>query len=457
LSFIIILACLPLASHGQVTSRDSLMSLNELREVRQNVSDSLAMMKPDTLRKIEEYLERSGNSLNALQHSVKQKIDSMTKLKAPDTLTLQKLDKVNQRVNRLRAKIAGIQKKLSVPDEAGETQEVGIGQQATRMPEFNLPEGTIPAINIPDLVAADANLPTDNLDVEVPDVKIPELKISGQVQEYRVKANELSERVSDFELNDLEEKVEALDAVGDLKSELEKADQMKRYYDPAVAKEEALNKAKEGAVNHFLGHEEELKTAMEKLSNLKSKYQDTEAALDLFAKKQRPLKGKPLIERFIPGITLQIQHRNAYWLDLSPTVGFMISRKFTAGVGYNQRIAYSFDDRDWYSKHRAYGFRIYGNFVFKEFWGAHVEVDYLNIRSQPLSAPAETVSPSWIASYFAGLRREMRISNTLRAHFTILYNLRQHSTITPYTDRINVRTGVEFRLHKRRKDSIRKN
>lgn len=58
-----------------------------------------------------------------------------------------------------------------------------------------------------------------------------------------------------------------LDQLQTFKGKLAAADQAKRYFDPDVVKEEVLNKAKQEAVNHFLGHEEELKAGMQKLSS----------------------------------------------------------------------------------------------------------------------------------------------------------------------------------------------
>ena len=143
-------------------------------------------------------------------------------------------------------------------------------------------------------------------------------KVSDQVKGYQEDLQNLKEgdlgRLEEIP-DAIEERVENLEQLDGLKEEIKNFDEIKKKWnDPEVLKEEVLNKAKETAVNHFAGHEEQLKAVMEKMSKLKAKIPDPEGAIDLFAKRQQFLKGKPIKELLVPGLTLQFQ-------NLTPKVG----------------------------------------------------------------------------------------------------------------------------------------
>ncbi len=117
---------------------------------------------------------------------------------------------------------------------------------------------------------------------------------------------------------------------------------------------------------------------MEKLGKLKSKCQDAEGVLDLFQKKQRPLKGKPFVERIITGINLQVQAGTHIWLDFNPYVGNQISIRFTAGAGWNERLSVDFKEWEVISAERINGPRSFLEFKFKENLILKAETELMN-------------------------------------------------------------------------------
>lgn len=142
----------------------------------------------------------------------------------------------------------------------------------------------------------------------------------------------------------IESRVEGLEELQPLKEASDQFAAVKaRWNDPQVMKELALNNAKETAVNHFARYEEELEAAMEKLSKLKAKIPDPEGAIDLFAKRQRFMKDKPMVERLVRGLGFQFQRNGSSWLDLNPYVRFKVSGQWVGGLGWNERLAYDFD------------------------------------------------------------------------------------------------------------------
>ncbi|NJM27010.1 MAG: hypothetical protein HC859_17595, partial [Bacteroidia bacterium] len=110
---------------------------------------------------------------------------------------------------------------------------------------------------------------------------------------------------------------------------------------PAMSEEEAKAQIKEQvkkvAVDHFAGHEDKLKEAMDKIAKYKQKYSEVQSLKDLPKRVPNAMKGKPLRERLVPGVTLQFQRKNDYLLDVSPSIGYRFSGRITGGLGWNQR------------------------------------------------------------------------------------------------------------------------
>ncbi len=129
--------------------------------------------------------------------------------------------------------------------------------------------------------------------------------------------------------------------------------------DPEYRKELAVNQAKEQAVNHFAGKEKELMAAMDQLSKAKTKVKDAEQVVDLFKKPANPMKGKPFVERLRPGINLQIQSRQNLMVDFNPQIGYWISGRFAAGIGWNERISFNSKKSSVHFDDRVYGPRSY--------------------------------------------------------------------------------------------------
>jgi hypothetical protein len=307
-----------------------------------------------------------------------------------------------------------------------------------------LPDTQLPAMDLP---ASEISLPDKP--------SVPGIEEWSGINEYTEQAGNLSSSAKLEDLNVNAEKVEdqltALDEVSGITEQAHAADQMKRYYDPEVAKEEALTKAKQDAVNHFAGHEEQLKAAMQQLSELKAKFPDTEGYLDLFAKRQRPLKGKPLIERFTPGITFQFQHEESFWLDLNPHVAFTISRRLSAGLGWNERIAYNFKEEQWDKNNHIYGVRSFVHFKVKSSFYLKADVECMN--ASLLRPNNEIVDRGWVWSFFAGVKKDFQLSRSLTGNIQMLYNLYNPENRSPYASRFNARLGIDIPLKARRSKS----
>ena len=228
--------------------------------------------------------------------------------------------------------------------------------------------------------------------------------------------------------------------------------------DPDVQKEAALNLAKEQAVNHFAGKEEQLKAAMEQLAKLKAKTKGAEGVVDLFKKHQNTMKQKTFLERLVPGIVFQVQKPNNVWIDFNPSLGYRFYGRLTAGLGWNERWSLSFKERHSYSTEHIYGPRSFIEFKWKDYLFLKAETEWMNIL--PVSIyPAYIVDTSgrrWVWSSFAGIKNVFTFSKSVKGQVQVLYNLYNPDKLSPYSNRLNVRFGFDFPIKKKGKNPITK-
>jgi hypothetical protein len=494
--------------HAIKSKQQKLDSVKSAWLSKTNVPDSL-----NATNKLKQY----NSKLDSARTHLQARIDSLSHLKLDlgmikgmDSLKL-KLDSLKSNgalkdVQQAEAKLAELQQKVGGKVTEVEKQlneKLGaLSQQGISTPTLNLP-GTAGKLNMPtlntalpsgiNLAGADLKLPTGNLPAsdlslktnpdlnlknlgektnigELPDLKtnpIKEMDGLKDLQKDFAKVGELGSEIKGYqsdiekvreggldELEQLPEKAEekALELAGD-DFEQRAAMVEKWKSNPAYAKELALNEAKEQAVNHFAGKEEQLKTAMEQLGKLKGKYADAESVLDLFKKKQRPLKNKPFVERLVPGVAFQMQFSKNFWLDINPSMGYQISRRFTGGVGWNERLSFNFKELEFISSERIFGPRSFLEFKFKENITFKVESEVMRAWVLTPQQVYRNESPTreWVWSSFAGMKNVFKLSKHMKGNVQVLYNLYNPDKRSPYLDRINLRFGFEYVIKKKSK------
>jgi hypothetical protein len=465
--------------------------------------------KLDTLNP-QDKIHKLNNSIDSLRFSLSNKVDSLGRQNLLDSSLNKAITNLKSQIDSLKnvglledmngayQKVANVQSQLNEKVNGIETQinekldlfnENGAATGQLDLPGVNTPSlnldnplqdvnVTLPSSSLGNIspglnpleIGAPPGVPKTDIGIDKP--KLPGKDIAGNLG----KVGDLTKNINGYQedlksiksgnldqvkqLPDaLESKLGGMSEVAGVKEQIEavpdyKAMMEKWNADPEVAKEMALSKAKEVAVNHFAGHEEELKAAMEQLSKLKSKMPDPEGVVDLFAKRKNPMKGKPFIERIVPGLSLQFQKQGSFWLDVSPHITYKISGRFAAGMGWNERIAYDFEETQWDPKNHIYGLRAFVHFKLKENFWLKGEVENMNapVRATPL-ANSDIVGRAWIVSYFGGIKKDFQLTKSFKANVQMLYNIYNPEKRSPYTNRFNVRMGFELPLKKKTKVS----
>lgn len=417
--------------------------------------------------------------LDASQRTLQKKLDSLTTLNLPAGKVSSSLDSVRQ----LReSAIAGFEKKLrSIKDEtAAKLGKLDLPPEATEkinsvtknIDAISLPA---PALDVPPLNASVNSLGNGN---DLPGInnpvrhegQLPSVNenlsgvsnVTNQVSEYSKEAEQISKGNLDEVKNipkTAEEKATDLSGIKEVDQQAKGLEQYEQVAakagDPDALKKEAVEKAKNAAVDHFAGKQEQLKAAMEKISQYKKKYPNLNSITELSKKPTNEMRGKPLVERIVPGVALQMQKKGEDLLvDFNPYAAYRFTRRISAGLGWNQRVGYNTDQYRFNPAARIYGPRAFGEFKLGKGFSPRAEIEVMNTGIPPLSTT--TYDPSrreWIRGAFAGMKKDYKLFKKIRGTAMVMARLFNYHRKSPYADILNVRFGFEFPMKKKVKDS----
>lgn len=257
----------------------------------------------------------------------------------------------------------------------------------------------------------------------------------------------------------IEEQAMQMDVVKEMQQEIVSTDALKEMsqslQDPEAMKEKALLEMQNAVINHFAGQDQSMQQAMELVAKYKRKYPSVQSLADLPKKKPNELKGKPFIERVVPGITFQLHRRIDWMLDVHPYAGYRFNPRLTAGMGWNHRVAYDFNRHAGNSSLRIFGPRMFGKYRITDGLSGHIEAEYMNTHVPPMfsSRRHDPQGREWVFSAMVGLKREYRFVGKVKGTVLVLYNLHDPHHRSPYADRLNMRFGFEFPVKKKVKSS----
>jgi hypothetical protein len=325
---------------------------------------------------------------------------------------------------------------------------------------------SLPGVNMPSF----KNLSIPEINASLPQLGIDQIKtpeavgeikeLSGQLGSIGQVGNEIKEVTE--KLKDPEAKEELLAKAEEKATELapvkdvsEKVGMPKEFTDGQLSKEELQEEAKKQAIDHFAGKEQQVQAAMSQMSKLKQKHSSVQSLKDIPKKVPNPMKGKPFIERVVPGIAFQFLFKEAWLADFNPYAGYRFNGRITAGIGWNQRWGFTKED-GFNSQVRIYGPRIYGECLAFRGVSARLELETMYTATPPIIKPQPSYDAShreWVPGVFAGLKKDYTIYKRLKGTVFVLYNLYNPDYKSPYGDRLMTRVGLEYAMKKKKKKS----
>jgi hypothetical protein len=417
--------------------------------------------------------------LNKRMSKVLNGIDSLNNLQIPPTELNLELDSLKQQrvavENQFNSKSSQLKTKtIGKLDRVEMTPEMQgpVGDFKQKVDGFNISNNDfvkIPALEVKGYALPDIkslpNIPSIGAEGKLGNLPGIETKL-GDVTQLTGKVQGLGSDVKNLRqgnLNDvdqlprtLEEQAGKIDGISELQEASGFTDdygqKISSLKNPDAIKEQAKEMVQEKAIDHFAGKDKELKSAMSEISKIKLKYSSVSSIKDLPKRPPNAMKGKPFIERVVPGLYLQFQQKNAYLFDVNPYFGYRISGKFTSGIGWNHRFGYDKAKKDWVPEKRIFGPRAYFDFNLGKGFIGHIETELMN-TFVPLNLihNPDNGKREWVSSTMLGVKKQYRIYRNLNGTMLIQYNLYNRYFKAPYLDRLNSRMGLEYTLKKRKK------
>lgn len=486
------------ALKGKINARaDTLNPVSKIENSK--AADSLRLLeaKVDSIKSsvtsrmdsVQNAYEGALSKIQQSTNSLKSKIDSLASRNLPTTRYTAKLDSVTQKFNGMQGdldkKIASIKSKArakldSIPIQpelkeklSGVTKSIDqIGPQtvydklpvdlkATQlaMPDIKglpsipgLPNLNAPSVpGLPNATGMGQNIPGDIKGAA--DIKNLEgvTGSSDKIQEVTGKAGEISQMKSQPVDQLAESRFKQSEQVQQIQKEADIKD-ISAIKSQDAMKAELKNQARAVATDHFAGKEQQLKAAMDKIAKYKKKFPNASSIKDLPKRPPNAMKGKPLIERIVPGINLQIQTRGKeFMVDFNPYAGYRFSGRITAGLGWNQRVSYNYDFKQFISSSTIFGPRAFGEFRLGKGFCPRAEVEVMNTRVPPatLSANVDPYSRQTVWGIFTGIKKEYKFIGSVKGTASVMVRLYDPKRQSPYGDVVNARIGFEFPMKKR--------
>jgi len=315
-------------------------------------------------------------------------------------------------------------------------------------------------LSVPDI--GQMNIPAVNITnplPDVPNVDVPSIgsgNIGEQINEYQ---NTLAQLPTDVDgvAKLAEENVKNVSAISDVQGELGKVSEVtnisEKLKDQEALKKELLQEAKKQAVDHFAGKKEQLDKAMQSISKYKQKFPTITSLNDLPKKAPNEMKGKPFIERIVPGIAFQLQKKDDDLLtDFNLYFGYRFTKRFTSGGGWNQRVGYNTDKYRWSPEDaRVYGPRIFSEYKLGKGFSPRVEVEMMNtfVPTYLNNTKSDPASRQWVRGAFVGMKKDYTLYKKIKGTAMVMLRLFDPERKSPYADVVNARFGFEVPMKKK--------
>ena len=144
-------------------------------------------------------------------------------------------------------------------------------------------------------------------------------------------------------------------------------------------------------------------------------------------------------EKVFVGGNMGLQFGRVTFVDVSPLVGYRVTERFSAGIGFTYQY-YKYNDKIYSFETNVYGGRVFGRYFFTDNFFAHSEYEVLNLEAFDLTPPQRVNVESLLVG--GGLMQRFGSNSGITA--MILYNFTE-SYYTPYRNPI-IRVGMVFGL-----------
>jgi dsDNA-binding SOS-regulon protein len=477
--------------------------LNSTKAKFKTTSDSLSRIASNAQQRLDSAFGPNKvigtKKFDSLQQKLRYKMDSLSRLKLPTDKLSRKLDSLQKfnpthlltnSTEKIESGINAMQSKV--------TQKIEEPSKKINEKVFELTKQSDGRLKLPNAVVTKPNIPNINLNIQskIPDLNSPSNLPSNQnqlikgaenplnelnkkviseqqqlkssvglseetkkIQSYSQDINKELQNIKSTDVESLkQDKLTTLEKLDDELSQAQKQledakkEEMElvKNKNAEAFKEHTLKKGREVALQQFASQEKAIQSTVEQIS----KYQREKDNIIKQVKglpKERPPREQvpPLIERFIPGLTLQVDKSSVWKIDINPSVHFRLKKLISVGVGYNERIAFT-ESTGYRENLRVFGIRNYAEVTIRKGFAIRADIENMN-TFVPVSFQQQDVGErKWVWSYLLGAKKSFSFGAGVLGNVQFMYNLYDPNRESPYQNRFNVRFGFEFPLKRKK-------
>jgi hypothetical protein len=240
---------------------------------------------------------------------------------------------------------------------------------------------------------------------------------------------------------------EAQKQLGAMNGEMEK---LKALKNKEAFKKQTLARGKEMVMQQLASQHQEIKETVSKISDYQKKGSGLMKKVKGLPSRPKKSAKPPFTERFVPGLTIQVQKSTLWLTDLNPSLRFRVRSILSIGSGWNERIAVDHSAKIIMNQ-RVYGVRNFVEFSIRKGLSMKADVERMNAFVPNSFFQPDMDRRKWMWNYFIGLRKDFSLGDGAMGNVQFMYNLYDPKHQSPYLSRLNVRFGFEFPLKKSKK------
>lgn len=373
------------------------------------------------------------------------------------------LSDLNEKLQSIKDQTTGKLKALELPPELREeankltsmVSKLDITKPNVIQEYLNVPVPDLISIEGPNIPGVDLDNPLKDItNLDMPSVNIGD--IGEQVKEYQNAIGELPTNL-DGVTTLAEQQLRDVGEINNVQTELGKVGGLTQkagmVQDEEKLKQQLIQEAQKQATDHFAGKMDQVDKAMRSISKHKQKFPTITSLNDIPRKAPNEMKGKPLVERIVPGMAVQLQKKDDDLLvDFNLYCGYRFTKRFTTGGGWNQRVGYNTDKNKWSPENaRIYGPRIFSEYKLGKGFSPRLEIEVMNtfVPAYIKTIPVDPGNREWVWGGFVGIKKDYTLYKKVKGTAMVMIRLFDPHRKSPYADVINARFGFEFPMKKK--------
>jgi hypothetical protein len=210
---------------------------------------------------------------------------------------------------------------------------------------------------------------------------------------------------------------------------------------------EVKNISTKSLPNPFIGQEAKLQAGIAQLDKLKKKYGNIPDSRYLPKHVPNEMKGKPFLERLVPGISYQVYTKNKTGIDFSLYLMYRMTGRVRLGTGGGERFIVD-GKQPYVSDGRVQFFRVMADFRGLGSFYFHAEEEWMHYGSGAqsiLHMPSDPPAKEWNTKLNIGVIKTYKISRRLNGQTQVLYNSLDLSNF-PQNKNTSIRFGIEYKF-----------